>query len=123
MNESRNGAGAASTLLTAPSRTKWRYVRLRHLFRSLRQRSESPCLPELTDEALARLALAWEELARRCPRVAKALDLYYFDRLELHGVAMTLGRSVETSALDLRFGRACLMRTLDSMREIAHSSS
>jgi hypothetical protein len=59
-----------------------------------------------------RLGRAWEDLAKRFPRVAATLDLYYFGKYEVEGVALTLGRSEQTSAIDLRFGQAWLVRAL-----------
>lgn len=64
------------------------------------------------DQDMTRIIRAWEELAAHRPRVAATLELHYFGRFEVSGVALTLGRSLETSALDLRFGYAVLESAL-----------
>lgn len=62
-----------------------------------------------------RLHGPWNELARTRPRVAAALELRYVQLFDERAIARALGRSLETIALDIRFGRVFLMRTLQAV--------
>lgn len=56
---------------------------------------------------------AWESLDSRLPRVAQTLDLHYISGYSIDDVASILGRSLQTSALDLRLGHAWLARAVE----------
>lgn len=59
------------------------------------------------------LRQAWESLDSRLPRVAQTLDLHYVSGYSIDDVASILGRSLQTSVLDLRLGNAWLARAVE----------
>jgi hypothetical protein len=59
---------------------------------------------------------AWHRLDELWPRVAMTLDLHHISGLRVHVVATVLGRSLQTSALDLRLGHAWLARAIERER-------
>lgn len=69
------------------------------------------------DESTApvmRMVRAWSRLTEVRPRVAMTLDLHHVSGLKVHRIAAVLGRSLQTSALDLRLGHAWLARAIDA---------
>lgn len=66
---------------------------------------------------------AWNVLADRWPRVAMTLDLHHVAGLRVDSVATVLGRSMRTSATDLRLGHAWLARAIDAASNCASSSA
>lgn len=95
---------------TNQQRQQWRDAVCRR--REVAMRKCRDGAPAPLNRDLACLERAWKELAEKLPRVAAALDLHYFGRCGVQEVAMTLGRSLDTSALALRFGQAWLARSL-----------
>jgi hypothetical protein len=64
---------------------------------------------------IAELVLrTWEGLEAHLPRVAQTLDLHHIAGYSIDRVAAILGHSEKTSAVDLRFGHAWLVRDLRS---------
>lgn len=104
------------TVFTARSRAN--RIRKRLVDRVRRLREAAGTRPTMVDQSLriehhvSCVIRAWEELAEHLPRVATALELHYFGGLEVEGVAAAMGRSLNTGAVDLRFGHAYLAKAL-----------
>lgn len=63
--------------------------------------------------SVLRILRAWARLTEIRPRVAMTLDLHHVSGLKVCNIASVLGRSLQTSALDLRLGHAWLARAID----------